>query len=103
MMRIMLQDYKGPRIADILSRGSPASREELEQLFTRHIAEVKPHILAYIKDNEIQRLLVLELYRANVMVRQKEKGDVMNRLARVVGCNRRTVLKWVTAQFNGNG
>lgn len=91
--------HNAPRylLARILEAKRPATREELEVLFVRHCIghAMEPRVLAYFKANELQRLVVLELYRANVIVKAMDRGCVMQQLADGLGVHRKTVETWV--------
>ena len=89
-------------LAKILEGGKPATRVELEVLFLRHCVGdiMEQHVLDYFKNNELQRLIVLELYRANVIVRKKDRMCVIKQLAEAIGIHHKTAEKWTKAEFH---
>jgi hypothetical protein len=87
----------------ILERDTPATRQELEVLFQRHVigGPLHQHCLDYFKANELQRLITLELYRVNVLVMGKDKNTTMLQLTAVTGCHHKTTCSWIKGEFNG--
>lgn len=89
-------------VAKILEEERPANRVELEVLFMRHCVGtiLEEHVLEFFKDNELQRFIVLALYRANVIIKEKDRGCVIQQLTMATGAHRKTVEKWVKQQYH---
>lgn len=97
--------HNSPRrlLSQILLEERSATRIELEVLFMRHVvgSEIKAHCIAYFRDLELQRMLCLELYRANVLVKEKDRGCVIQQLTDSLGVHLKTVERWIREEFNG--
>ena len=88
-------------LASIISDDRPATRRELEVLFMRHCVghPMEDFVLAYFGDNELQRVLALELFRANVKVLKKDKYCVMHQITGALGVHKKTVKRWVFGHY----
>lgn len=91
--------HNAPRrlLASITMREEPATRRELEVLFMRHCVghPMKDFVLAYFQDNELKRVIALELYRANVKVQKKDRYCVVHQITAALGVHKKTVKRWV--------
>lgn len=81
----------------ILSEDRSATRVELEILFQRHFVgrTLSSHLLQLIRDDELKRLVGLELYRVNVYDLEKDKGCVLAQVSQLVGVHSQTFYKWL--------
>ena len=81
----------------ILSEDRSATREELEILFQRHFVgrELSKNLLNLIRDDELKRLVGLELYRVNVYEMERDKGCILAQVSQLVGVHSQTFYKWL--------
>lgn len=81
----------------ILTEDRSATRPELEILFQRHFVgrELSPHLLSLIRDDELKRLVGLELYRLNVYDLERDKGCILAQVSQLVGVHSQTFYKWL--------
>ena len=82
-------------VARILSEDGKATREELEMIFQRSVLkhEVEDRVLKYLRDCDLKRTIICELFHLNVREKSKPKNLVIYHLATLTGYHQKSVVR----------
>lgn len=88
-------------LSNVAKENRQATRRELELIFQRNIAQqpLPDHVLKYFKDYELKRLIILEVYRINVIIGGKNRLRMIHILSTLTGCHLNSVNRWIIRQF----